>query len=363
MSFFKECRGTLRQLCCLLLCSFVFGAASAAASVPEATAARNGYEYYQIGDLGDARPGNTEPALMLMGGGKWPHQAFAWFAAMGGHGHFVILRASGADDMQKELYDDVGGVASVQTLVFHSRAAASDPRVLEIVRHADGIFIAGGDQANYVRFWKGTPLNTLLDQHVAQGKPIGGTSAGLAILGGFAYGALDGGSVVSDKALADPLGKAVTLVDGFLHLPNLQHVITDTHFHARGRLGRLIAFVARLRHEGHPDVVGLGVDQDSALCVDGNGLGRLFTLNNGFAWLVRPNGLPSRIESGKPLDYRGIRVTGIGTQSRIDLRNLSVQHPVFESVADVRGGQLDLHGMVKPLPVSRDQRRNSAARP
>jgi len=351
MSVYQKCRGTWRHMFCLLLCSFSLGAGGALASAPDASAVRVGYEYYQIGDPHSVRPARTEPGLLLMGGGKWPKQAFAWFAAKGGHGHFVILRASGADELQKELYDDVGGVASVQTLVFHSRAAASDPRVLEIVRRADGIFIAGGDQANYVRFWKGTPLNQLLDQHVAQGKPIGGSSAGLAIQGRFAYGALDGGSIVSDEALADPLGKAVTLVDGFLHTPNLQHVITDTHFHARGRLGRLIAFVARLRHEGHPDVVGLGVDQDAALCVDGNGQGRLFTLDNGFAWLVRPNGLPSRIEVGKPLDYRGIRVTGIGTQSRIDLRDLSVQDPVFETIADVRAGHLDLHGEVKPLLV------------
>ena len=104
-------------------------------------------------------PGDTEPAMLLLGGGQWPRQAFAWLAGKAGHGHFVILRASGSDDLQHELYTDVGGVASVQTLVFHSRAAASDPAVLDIVRRADGIFIAGGDQANYVRFWQGTPLN------------------------------------------------------------------------------------------------------------------------------------------------------------------------------------------------------------
>jgi beta-aspartyl-peptidase (threonine type) len=343
MSLFKERRSALQPLFRLLLCSLAFGAGSCTAGATEASTVRAGYEYYQIGDPDAVRPAGTKPGLLLMGGGAWPHQAFAWFAAQGGHGHFVILRASGAEDLQKELYDDVGGVASVQTLVFHSRAAASDPRVLEIVRRADGVFIAGGDQANYVRFWKGTPLNALLDQHVAQGKPIGGTSAGLAILGRFAYGALDGGSIVSDEALTDPLGKAMTLVDGFLHMPNLQHVITDTHFHARGRLGRLIAFVARLRHEGHPDVVGLGVDENTALCIDVDGQGRLFTRDNGFAWLVRPNGLPSRIESGKPLDYRGIRVTGVGTQSRIDMSDLSVERPVFETIADVRDGRLDLH--------------------
>ncbi len=335
---------------CLLAACLTATAFSALADTPDPAAVRQGYEYYRIGDLKAARPGDTEPALMLMGGGAWPHKAFAWFAEKAGHGHFVILRASGDDDLQRELYTEVGGVVSVQTLVFHSRAAASDPAVLDIVRRADGIFIAGGDQANYVRFWKGTPLNDLLDRHVAQGKPIGGSSAGLAVLGNYVYGALDGGSMVSKDALRDPLGKGVTLVDGFLHLPNMQQVITDTHFHARGRLGRLIAFVARLRHEGYADVVGLGVDERTVLAVDGNGIGKVFTLDNGFAWLVRPHGVP-QIEAGKPLDYRGTRITGIGSQSRIDMRDLSVQRPVFETVADVQKGELNLHGEMAPLLV------------
>ena len=90
--------------------------------------------------------------------------------------------------------------------------------VLEIVRKADGIFIAGGDQANYVRYWKGTPLNEALNQHVRDGKPLGGTSAGLAIMGAYSYGAMDGGSLTSADALKDPLGPAVTLVDDFLQL-------------------------------------------------------------------------------------------------------------------------------------------------
>ncbi len=336
---------------CLLSAGLALIASSVLAGTSDPAAARQGYAYYQIGDLQAARPGDTEPALLLMGGGEWPHQAFAWLAAKGGHGHFVILRASGDDDLQRELYTDVGGVASVQTLVFHSRAAASDPAVLDIVRHADGIFIAGGDQANYVRFWKGTPLNELLDQHVAHGKPIGGSSAGLAMLGGHVYGAMDGGSIVSKEALRDPLGQGVTLAGDFMHVPNLRQVITDTHFHARDRLGRLIAFVARLRHEGQAGVVGLGVDEGTVLAVDGQGIGQVFTLNNGFAWLVRPTGDPARVEAGQPLDYRNVRVTGIGTQSRIDMRDLGVQRPAFKTVADVRDGQLALHGEVSPLLV------------
>lgn len=332
-----------RLLSALLALCLVSGVASAEA--------HKGYEYYEIGDLKAPRTGTTEPALMLMGGGKWPHKAFAWFAAKGGHGHFVILRASGTEEMQQELYTEVGGVASVQTLVFNSREPATDPAVLDIVRHADGIFIAGGDQANYVRFWKGTPLNAALNEHVADGKPIGGTSAGLAILGEYGYGALDGGSIESKDALRDPLGEAVTMVGDFMHMPNMQHVITDTHFNIRDRLGRLIAFIANLRHAGKADMIGLGVDQDAALCVDGGGIGRLFTINNGFAWLVQPHGAPDRIEPGNALEYRGTRIIGIGTQSRIDMHGFAVTRPVFEAVADVRDGKLEVHGTQSPLLV------------
>ena len=316
-----------------------------------APAAGSGYEYFQIGEVDAPTPDQVEPALMLVGGGKWPYKAFAWFAAKAGHGHVVILRASGDDDMQKQFYTEVGGVASVQTLVFHAREAASDPRVLAVVRHADAIFIAGGDQSNYVRFWKGTPLNAALDEHVASGKPIGGSSAGLAILGAYAYGAMHGGSITSTEAMRDPLGPGMTMVGDFMHLPNMRRVITDTHFHARDRLGRLIAFVAVLRHAGRTGVVGLGVDQEAALCVDGQGSGRLFTTTNGFAWLVQPVGAPERIEAGKPLSYRGTRVTGIGTQSRFDLRDLTVEQPAFEAVADIDDGVLTLRGEHAPLLV------------
>ncbi len=335
-----------RMVMAWLLCALAPMIATAATVAKPA-----GYDYYRIGDLATPRPAAVEPAMLLEGGGDWPRKAFTWLAAKAGHGHFVILRASGADELQKELYEDIGGVASVQTLVFHDRAAASDPKVLEIVRKADGIFIAGGDQSNYVRYWKGTPLNELLDRHVAAGKPIGGTSAGLAILGSYAYGALDGGSLDSATALHDPLGAGVTLVDGFLHLPYLQQVITDTHFGKRQRLGRLIAFVARLRHEGHAQAIGLGVDEDAALGVDGDGRARLYTVHGGYAWLVRPAGPPPQLAAGLPLDYPDVRVTGIGTQSTLDLRDFSVRQPAFVAVADVRDGQLKLRGEAAPLLV------------
>lgn len=318
------------------------------------------YEYFVIGDPRSATPDQPHAGLALMGGGKEIDAAFAWLVVHAGRGHIVILRASGDDALQNYIYRDVGGAASVQTLIFHERAAASDPRVLAIVRNADAIFIAGGDQANYVRFWKGTPLNDLINAHVRAGKPLGGTSAGLAILGAYSYGALDGGSITSKEALQNPMGSAVTLVDHFLDLPPLAaaHVITDSHFDTRERLGRLLVFVARLAKERHSAAItGIGVDENAALCIDADGNGRLFSGHDGgHAWLVIPEKLrevtakkdggafdrfmTGRLRADQPLDFPGFAITGIGTGSTLRLPQFTVTDPAFRYRADVVNGRV-----------------------
>ena len=302
-----------------------------------------GYHYYEIGDLAAPRPGKTEAAMMLMGGGDFAPDAFHWWVERAGHGRVVVLRASGADELQNEIYNDIGGVTAVQTLVFDSRKAADDPAVLRVVRGADAIFIAGGDQARYIRFWKGTALNTALNEHIRAGKPIGGTSAGLAILGRYAYGALDGGSVNSHTAMNDPMGSEVTMDKDFLTMPYLSNVVTDTHFAKRDRLGRLIVFVARAAQEkGQNDIVGIGVDEDTALCVEADGRARVYSLNDGYAWLVMPRHTANRLSSGESLDFSAIPVTGVGAGSRLHLEGFKVDNAAFTAVASVVDGELQL---------------------
>lgn len=313
------------------------------ASSAQAREGGAGWAYYEIGDVKAATPGKTEAGLMLHGGGDWATEAFRWLARKAGGGHIVVLRASYGGENGEEIYKEIGGVASVQTIVFSNRAAASDPRVLDIVRHADGIFLGGGDQSHYVNWWKGTPLNAALDAHVKGGRPIGGTSAGLAVLGAYSYGAMDGGSVTSKEALSDPMGPQVTLVRDFLHFHHMAKVITDSHFAARERQGRLIAFVARLsRERNDPSITGIGVDEQTALCVEADGKAHVFSNTGGHAWLIRPMRRAGDIRPGHALTFTGIPVTGIGTRGGIDLNTFEVTAPAFEKVADVRAGVLTL---------------------
>jgi cyanophycinase len=320
-----------------------------AAATAQAARHSPGYAYYEIGDTARPTPGPTAGALMLVGGGDWDYGAFRWFAERAGHGHIVVLRASGEGEAGEEIYRQVGGVLSVQTLVFSDRRAANDPKVLATLAHADGIFIAGGDQSNYVRYWKGTPVARAINAHIRKGKPVGGTSAGLAILGGTGYGAMDGGSIDSPTALAAPFGPAMTLVSGFLHMPRLEHVVTDTHFSVRDRLGRLIAFVTNARRSD-PKAIGLGIDEGSALCVEADGTARLHNGNGGFAWLVEPVDKAAITRAGVFGSAR-VRITGISTASVLDLNRLAVRDPAFSGIAEVRDGKLlDVPGPKRPAP-------------
>lgn len=333
----------LRRL--LLACLLALGCAAPALGAPAlgapAWSMGPGYRTYVIGDETAPRPQPTSAGLLLSGGGDWSLEAYRWFTAKAGHGHIVVLRASGATDDQDDFYSRIGGVASVRTFVFKSRRGAFDLRLLAAVKAADGIYVSGGDQAKYVRMWRGTPLNAAIDAAFAAGKPIGGTSAGLAIQGGWFYGALDGGSITSGEALKAPLGDAVTVETGFLHTPMMARVLTDSHFDTRGRLGRLIAFLAKAeRLAGGPRLVGLGIDEASALTVEADGTARLHAEAPGkAAWVVRV-GEVRDLAPGKPLNMSGVQVIGVGPGSALNLRTLQITAPTVLRTYQVVDGAL-----------------------
>lgn len=301
-------------------------------------------ERYSIGKPGTPTPGRVSGGLLLLGGGDRDHDAMKWFFSKAGNGHIVILRASLAGQIGEEFYNEIGGIQSAETFVFHDRAPASDPRILERLRKADGIFIAGGDQHRYVRFWKGTPVATILDAHVAAGKPLAGTSAGLAILGEKVYSASDGG-LTSAQAMADPFSASKNIESDFLHIALLKGILTDTHFKERDRLGRLMAYVAKEQAafpDAAPSLLGLGVDESAALAVEPDGTGRIFaTAPGGGAWLVDGADLRrGRVGMRGPLDAPRVRVVGIDGNSVVHLPSGKVDRPAFVRNYAARGGEV-----------------------
>ncbi|SER60761.1 cyanophycinase [Sphingobium sp. YR768] len=323
-------------------------------SISGAQAKEASYRHYQLGKLTTPTPDPVSGGLLLLGGGDRNADAMKWFFAKAGHGHIVILRASQKGQIGEEFYHKLGGIQSAETFVFADRSAATDPKILASLKHADGIFIAGGDQARYVRFWRGTPVAEALDAHVAAGKPLAGTSAGLAMLGEKLYGAMDDGSITSAEALAAPFGPANTIEGDFLHLTLLKGIVTDTHFKERDRLGRLFAFVAKAqvgRPMDQPAMLGLGVDESASLAVEPDGAARIYATDpQGGAWLVDGAALRNLPTQG-PLNASAISVTGIGAGSVVHLPQGSVDRPTFERLYEVQDGQMRLSkDGDRPLP-------------
>jgi cyanophycinase-like exopeptidase len=269
---------------------------------------RPSYDYYLTGDAADVDT-ETSPGLLLAGGSTDVDAAMAWMIAKSGGGDFVVIRCSGEDGYNDWLYTDIGGVDSVETIVFNTEEACSDRFVLRTIRNAEALFIAGGNQWDYVRMWKGTQVEKAIHFVRDRGVPIGGTSAGLAVLGEFVYAAQKG-SVDSVAALRDPYTERVTLETDFLEMPNMGGKITDSHFAARDRMGRLVTFLARIVQDGWAaQASGIGVDEETALGVDPDGTVTLFTLSDtGSAYFLRTTRAPEVCEARTPLTFTGISV-------------------------------------------------------
>ena len=145
----------------------------------------------------------------------------------------MVVRTSGDDAYNPYIYElSVAAGAklnSVTTILFKNKKGSAEAEVLTALRNAEAIFMAGGDQSEYLDFWRNTDVQKIMQSKLSSNITVGGTSAGCMVLGNYVYSA-EKGSITSDEALADPYGKYLTVAPSFLQIPFLENVITDTHF-------------------------------------------------------------------------------------------------------------------------------------
>ena len=279
-----------------------------------------GVRSWVTGNAGDVvKP--AQSGLVLMGGGSDVDEAFQWLIERSGGGDFLVLRATGADDYNRYI-SKLGGVDSVETLLLSERVAANDKTVLEKVYDADALWFAGGNQFDYVRFWKDSSLEHQIQLASKRGIPIGGTGGGLAILGQYSFTAEEG-TVESAETLANPFHGKVKLTRQFLELPFMDAVITEPHFKQRDRFGRLIVFLARILQNGwERSAKGIGVDEKTALLVDGKGKGRV--VGEGSVYFLKTVRKADVCEPTVPLSMRsGVTVYRVPAGGTFDLKGWS----------------------------------------
>jgi len=204
--------------------------------------------FFRIG--GEDLIANPIKGVCLMGGRTENDNASRWFLERANGGDVLVLRASGSDGYNDYFYNELGiPVNSVETLVFSGKT--EDRTIIERINKAEAIWFAGGDQSTYLEYWKNTLIQHALQNAIDRGVVIGGTSAGMAILGEYIW---TGERIEND----------------FLQITNLNNIITDSHFSERNRLPRLQGFIE------DTGARGIGVDEYTAVCINGNGLAKVF---------------------------------------------------------------------------------------
>ncbi|MFT4610731.1 MAG: cyanophycinase-like exopeptidase [Glaciecola sp.] len=294
------------------------------------------YTEYQTGSTTDVTT-NQQPGVCLMGGASEQEDAMIWFLNKADGGDIVVLRASGSDGYNNYFYTDLGvTINSVTTFVIDNAAGATDPYVLQRVANAEAIWFAGGDQYDYVSSFKDNAMEDALNDfvNVKQGV-IGGTSAGLAILGGNYFSA-QYGTLSSAVALSNPYHPRVTVGhDDFLDIPYLNTVITDSHYDDPDRRARHSVMLARIATDYSTRSFGIACNEYTAVCVEPDGKAYVYgeyPAYDEFAYFIQANCTtdfePETCVSGSPLTWdrnnEAIKVYKVpGTESGVNYFDLS----------------------------------------
>lgn len=223
---------------------------------------------------------DTDPfgGVCLMGGATEDDNAMIWFLEQANGGDILVLRASGSDGYNDYFYSDLGvNVNSVESIVFNNASAAYEIYIQQKIQQAEAIWFAGGDQWDYVSYWRDTPIAMLINEAIEERNVVvGGTSAGMAILGGYYFSAQNG-TVTSSEALVNPYSGNITIDStAFLQVDYMSDVLTDMHYDDPDRKGRHVVFLSRILTDYGVPAKGIACDEYTAVCVDQSGVARVF---------------------------------------------------------------------------------------
>ncbi len=200
--------------------------------------------------------------LLLIGGGDKPPEVMLKFVELAGGKDAPIVaiptassKADAAEYYEKLFRHDLGCRDAV-SLRIRSKADAQRPDFVALARKARGIFFGGGDQVRITNALLGTPVGDAIAAAFAGGAVVGGTSAGTACQSER--------MLTGEGDFTQVRTRSVELWDGLAFLP--KDVVVDQHFLRRQRQNRLLSVVLE-----HPELLGVGVDEETAIWVRPDG--------------------------------------------------------------------------------------------
>ena len=213
-------------------------------------------------------------SLVIVGGGPRPPEIRQRFVDLaGGAGKANVIVFAMASEECREGGDDevatlraIGVDAESRCL---TRAEADADSNVARVSQATGIWFGGGDQSRLTGILKGTRVEQAMHERYAAGAVVGGTSAGAAVMSAVMLTG-DERHRGGDRLPSDSSDAYLTIArDNVITVPGfgfLTSAVVDQHFFRRKRHNRLISVVLE-----HPELIGVGIDESTALVVDSAG--------------------------------------------------------------------------------------------
>jgi cyanophycinase len=265
-------------------------------------------------DGGSRRDDQKAGTLILIGGAVDPTGPAldAFLRACGARegAKIVGLTTASTDAVQAAMaWKDVfaqSGATNVEFPIIDRRTRAQDERIAQMILEASGIFLGGGDQVHLVATLGGSRVGRAIKEAFVRGATVCGTSAGAAALSEVMLA----GGEIDEEGQEVPLylGPGFGLL-GF-------SALVDTHFSKRGRLQRLFRRVAE-----NPELMGLGIDENTALVVHGH---QAEVVGNGSVYFVDGRAVrfdnAEEAKKGAPLTLSYLRVGIVGAGYPFDLR-------------------------------------------
>jgi cyanophycinase len=230
-------------------------------------------------------------------------------------GDLVGLTTASADPVQSAALWKAdfaaAGSGGIDIPIIRTRTDANDARVAKSVAESRGVFLGGGDQIKLISTLSGTLIGDAIWEAFRRGGVICGTSAGSAAL---TETTLAGGEIDEEGNLVEMyIGPGLGLL-GY-------GAMIDTHFGERRRLHRLFIAIA-----GNPKLMGLGLDEDTALVVRGH-LGEV--VGKGGVTFVDGRSVrfdnADEVTKGRQLTLSHLRVGIVGTGYVFDLRERELE--------------------------------------
>ena len=215
-----------------------------------------------------AEVGPTKGYLVIVGGSMQDPEIFGRFLELAGgpDAPIVIIPTAGSEENYDQYWSGLtryreAGAKNLTVLHTRDRAVADTEEFVRPIKEARGVFFSGGRQWRLADSYLNTRTQEELFVLLDRGGVVGGSSAGATIQGSF-------------LVRGDTKGNALMIGDHIEGFGFLKNVGIDQHLLKRNRQFDMIEVI-----EKKPELLGIGIDEDTAIVVHGD---RLEVIGQGY---------------------------------------------------------------------------------